>query len=85
MFTYIQHRLPLGRSRLACIKASSSITVEHFEMPAQQPIGKFFKVITDEEHVKQQHQEVDRFSGDHIQVNFYVIMTYVLIVLIIYI
>lgn len=54
-------------------------------MPAQQSIGKFFKVITDEEHVKQQDQEVDRFSGNHVQVSWCIIMTFVMIVSVIYI
>lgn len=54
-------------------------------MLAQQPNGKFFKVITDEEHVEQQQQEVYRFSGDHVQVSCYIIRIFVLIILIIYI
>lgn len=54
-------------------------------MPTQSGIGRFFKVVTNEEHVKQQNEELDRFSGYHIQVGIYVIMRYVLIVLIHYI
>ena len=54
-------------------------------MPAQQSIGKFFKVTRDEENVKHQNQEADQFSRDHFQVSCCVIMIFVMAVSIIYI
>ncbi len=54
-------------------------------MPAQQSIRKFFKMITDEKHLKLQDQKADWFSRDHVQVSCCIIMIFVVTVLIIYI